>query len=60
MKPRAATYMSDGFRLTMPEASWACLPGVKWVWTREEKAKGVSCIIAASALCISATADETC
>lgn len=26
---------------------------MKWVWTGEEKAESVSCIIAASALCIS-------
>lgn len=25
MKPRAATYISEGLRLTQPEASWACL-----------------------------------
>lgn len=27
MKPKAATYMSEGLRLTQPEASWAGLLG---------------------------------
>lgn len=30
MKPRAATCVSDGLRLTMPEASGACLLGVTY------------------------------